>query len=127
MKIYLAARFDRRKEIARYRKRLEALGHEVVSTWLDSTKESDSDLIYQECGKIARRELSEIKSCEVLALFTQGPEDGYTSGGHNVEFGYAVGLNKGIVIVGPAENIFCCIAVEKHTDFESWYLTMRTE
>lgn len=34
MKIYLAARYGRREELAGYRKELEAEGHIVTSRWL---------------------------------------------------------------------------------------------
>jgi len=43
MKIYLAARYSRREELAAYRTELEALGHTVQARWLNGEHQLAND------------------------------------------------------------------------------------
>jgi len=47
--------------------------------------------------------LDDIKRADVVAVFTDAPS---STGGYHVEFGYALGLDKPIEVVGPPLNVF---------------------
>jgi len=120
MKIYLAARFERQDEIRDYRRQLEALGHRVLSSWLDGCV-ADSSTSPMDKKNIAHQELLEIGSCDCLIMFTGDLQGGYTTAAHKVEFGIAVGLQKNLFIIGPRENVFCYLhKVVWYKTFGKW-------
>ena len=96
MKIYFAARWERRDEI-----RELVRGLPTTSRWLS-----------QEVG--ASGDLDDIRVADCLCLFTEkGP---FPRGGRMVEFGYALALGKRMIVIGPDENIFTGIA-ERYDTF----------
>lgn len=95
MKFFLSATQARKQEMRNCRAQLQAMGHKVVSTWLDV------DVTPETIAEIARREADEIRSCDVFVAFT-----GYASPDSRVEFGLALGFAKPIIVVGPLETIF---------------------
>lgn len=109
MKVYLAAPFSWKTEIKKYRAELERNKITCVSTWLDeecspNTKLSDiSDNYSQNCALV---DMNDIDICDVFILFTVSPEKPVVRGGRHFESGYAMALDKELVIVGPKENIF---------------------
>lgn len=111
MKIYLAARYERRTELAGYADRLRKLGHVVTSRWLAGNAELP-------VAAQAEMDLADIDEAEVVVSFTE-PPGVYSRGGRHVEFGYALARGKSLVIVGPAENIFHVKAEEQYPNFEA--------
>ena len=116
MKIYLAARFERRPEIRPIRDALWKMGHEVVSTWLDEVKKPEgmsSDLFKR---KLAVKDLAQIESADLFILDTFVVSE---RGGKEVEYGLALGQFQRtlVYIVGPARNVFHQLCDRR---FENW-------
>jgi nucleoside 2-deoxyribosyltransferase len=113
MRVYLAAGFSRKNEIAEKSQELENLGIKIVSTWTNDSEELD-DKIY-DCqssedfctlSELARKDENEIKRCDALVLFTQSPKIPFYRGGRMDEAGFARALGKTILVCGPRENLF---------------------
>ena len=113
MRIYLAGRYSRRRELQQYGKRLEAAGHRIVSSWVDGHHESrpnvDATATDEERGMWADEDLTDIEIADLLILFTEKESIGYSRGGRFGEMGYALGRRKDVIVVGPRENVFCCL------------------
>jgi hypothetical protein len=92
MKIYLAARYGRHSEMRECRTALEALGHRVVSTWIDA-KEDPTNL--SECAYAA---LYEITEADAMICFLDGHND--WRGGNHTEFGIALAQGLKLFSVG---------------------------
>jgi hypothetical protein len=113
MKIYLCASYERRDELRGYRDQLEILGHEVTSRWLDETfplKIKVDDLSQLEASLIARKDLVDVKRSDLLVAFTENPGTSRGRGGRHVEYGVAIAIGISRIIIGPRENIFCCLS-----------------
>jgi hypothetical protein len=95
MKLYLAARYERREEIAKIR----VEGHEIVSRWLTGSHDS------MDSADAAAEDLADVASADALVLFADPPGI-FSRGGRHVEFGYALALGKEIWVVGGPENVF---------------------
>jgi hypothetical protein len=106
-KFYLAGRYGRREEIADY---AAQLGN-VVSEWLYGDKDT-----YAES---AARDLSNLDRATTLVVFTELPVEYANAGGLggcHVEFGYALGQGKRVVVIGPRCPIFHYLSVVEHYD-----------
>jgi len=114
MKIYLAARYGRASEMRDCRGALEALGHRIVSTWIDG-KEDSQDL--PECAYAA---LGEITDAEAMVCFLDGTND--WRGGNHTEFGMALAQGLKLFSVGNSDdelNVFHHLAgVIRYASFE---------
>lgn len=126
MKIYLAGRYSRRRELAEYANDLEALGYEVTSRWLSGShglkRDPNNDT---ERGKFAAEDVEDVQRCDILIAFTEESDAGGSAGrgGRHVEFGLALALKKEIWIVGPRENVFHCLPFSDC--FPSWELALQ--
>lgn len=96
MKIYIAARYQRREEMLLVAKALDRLGHTVVSRWINGHTSSPA--------KNAQEDLDDIRRADAMILFSD--REPTTSGGCHVETGVALAIGKPLAIVGPRENIF---------------------
>lgn len=123
-KYYLASSFDRKEEMQGVAAVVEALGHEVVSSWVFGDQQERADIHalnsgYDEAlklyGRIAQKNISDVTECDVLAQFT---EIGSFSTGSHVEFGAAMSLGKDLHVVGPLNNVFHADPDVLH--FENW-------
>jgi nucleoside 2-deoxyribosyltransferase len=108
-KIYLAAMFSLKDEIAKRKAELQLLGYTITSTWTEEKASPTCSL--KDYGEdyhtlYAGRDIEEINSCDVLVLFTVDPDKATLRGGRHFESGYATGKQKQVVVVGPRENIF---------------------
>lgn len=123
MRLYLAGRFSRGRELKGYANELAAIGHDVTARWLTRHR----DLHYRDligCSAVieqadthAREDLEDVAYAEVFIQFTDaGPAHG--RGGKHVELGYALALNIPCWIVGPRENLFHHLAKLRH--FNTW-------
>lgn len=105
-KIYLASGYQRKKEIRSYARQLEEQGYCIISSWHSSpTKasvqlEDFTDKMNQE---EAERDLHQIDNASIIMVFTEVP---IKRAGHAVEFGYALGSKKPVIVIGPRENVF---------------------
>jgi hypothetical protein len=101
MKLYLAARFERRPEMFKLAGRLAELGHVITSGWVASCAEPDA--------VAARQDLVDLLAADSIILFTENPVARlpFTArGGRHVKFGIALQARKRLFIVGPRENLF---------------------
>ena len=105
-----AARYSRRDEMREYAKRLKSLGAAVTSRWLSEDKPlqtklgDDSPEFYRETAHV---DLQDIDRADSLLFFAEDPHVGTPRGGRHVEFGYALGTGKRLIVIGGPENIFC--------------------
>lgn len=98
MKIYIAAPYPTRDAAIAAMHQLEALGHMITSRWLKAPDEL--------ADEHARKDLADVAEADALiALNPAGWED-IGTGGRHVELGYALALDKQIVLVGRRSNIF---------------------
>lgn len=116
MKIYIGAKIEARESIRPYRDALWALGHQVVSSWLDEVKKPEGMSDGEFLRKLAIKDVAEIQSADLVIIQTIKSSDG---GGREVEFGVALGQfqNKLIFIVGPRQNAFHYLADRR---FDTW-------
>jgi len=103
VRIYLAARYDRREELRAVAARLEAAGHEVTSVWIYGLREGVSDLA------AAVEDIDGVAVADCVVSFTEEPTAHVAwaaRGGRHVEFGLALAMGKRLCVVGPRENVF---------------------
>lgn len=126
MKIYLAARWGRRIELQGYAEQLKLMGHTVTSRWLwghESELKDDGTNMYcsdEEKARFALEDLEDIRTATCVISFTEplAPNTGQKRGGRHAEFGYAIGMEKRLIILGPREHVFHWLPhVEQ---FSSW-------
>ena len=109
MKVYIAGRYSRRDEFRKYANFLIEHGHEVTSRWLleneplNSNMGDHSDDFYIHTAKI---DLEDVDRADAVLFFSEDPKIGTPRGGRHVEFGYALGKGKKILVFGPRENVF---------------------
>lgn len=110
MKIYLAARYSRKKEMTVVSKKLTKLGHVITSEWIHPIERAQSN---EDKNMWALIDLSNIEMADTIICFTESEGVG-GSGGRHVEMGYALALRKclnspveRVIIIGPLENVFC--------------------
>lgn len=105
MKIYIAASFASRERLRPMRDKLWAMGHEVVSTWLDEVAQPENLTKDEFYKKLAIKDLAELKSANLAIVDILDPS---TSGGRDVELGFALGSfsSKQIFLVGTPSSVF---------------------
>lgn len=103
MNIYIASRYGRMEEMAQNADKLVKAGARISSRWVYGGTEN----MTQEQGAIA--DFEDVVKADMVLVFTEGPLTSpheSLTGGHHVEFGMAVALNKRVALVGPRVNIF---------------------
>ena len=109
MKIYLAARYARRKELKEYAKQLMALGHGIISSWLDERKATNVDyttITPRFWREHANRDIEDLTQADAIVSFTEPKGSYQRGGGRHVEFGYGLAAGKALYLIGPREVIF---------------------
>ena len=117
MRFYVASRLSCRPQLHEVRAKLRALGHDVISTWLDESGDYSNSI--EQAKKVAMRDLCQISQVDVLILDTTSPISKDGGGGRETEFGFALGQfqHKKLWRVGPAKNVFHHLA---DMTFDSW-------
>src|SRR3990167_4156958 len=116
MKIYLAAPFEELVRLRGIRSRIhETTKCTVVSSWLDEEPTSTAVVPVEGWPLLASRDLQEIRACKVLILDTFATN---TRGGSQVEFGFALGFQTQVWLVGPIRNVFHTLAQQKFTNWD---------
>lgn len=115
MKFYLAAPYSKKATIRAARNVLVAMGHEVTSRWIDGLEVNPRTDAESASIEAAITDFQDINDCETVVLFTDKPS---TTGGMHVELGYAYGIRKKIVVIGPIRNVFMALPNIMH--FEDW-------
>jgi nucleoside 2-deoxyribosyltransferase len=121
MKVYLAAGFARKQEIAEKSQELRSLGIMVTSTWPYEDMQPDAKLnevTDEYWAENARRDLNEILAADALILFTHDPLIPFCRGGRMHEAGFAQGSGKTLLVCGPKENIFHWLP--EVNQFDTW-------
>ena len=109
MKIYIAARYDRRDEMRTVARALRGAGATFTSNWLGETGPlsaqmgDDSDDFYKMTSYV---DLRDIESADIVLFFAEDPLVGTPRGGRHVEFGYALAKGKVVCVIGPKENVY---------------------
>jgi len=106
MKVYLAARYSSKAQMEVYAQKLEKIGIEVTSRWLEEPHASDAEISDDLKTQYALMDLEDVERADVLIFFSVEPTTPTPRGGRHVEFGYALALGVHIIVVGPKENIF---------------------
>ena len=124
MLIYLAARYSRLEELQGYAVDLRAIGHRVEARWLLGDHqihegvdkvESATVSVPLEGRPFALDDYVDVLEADMLIAFSEEPRAGGASrGGRHVEFGMALALGKGVVVVGPRENVFHTLPQVEH-------------
>lgn len=116
MKLYLAGMFSTIKLRKQQAAELRAVGIEVTSRWIDESvphtvEIKDVPEVYLQETSIV--DLADIDSADALVSFVPSAQElvdatvsASTRGGRHVEFGYAIGKGKPIIVVGGRENVF---------------------
>lgn len=121
MKFYLAAPYTQKASMRAARNVLQALGHEVTSRWIDGLGSNPMADSLSDCIQEAITDFQDINECDTVAVFSDKPS---TTGGRDVEFGYAYGIRKKIVVIGPVRNVFMALPNIMH--FEDWNAFLRS-
>lgn len=119
MKVYMAARYSRKDEIAKYARLFRSQGIEVSSTWFDEPHTPTvqlSDVSEVLLREYATRDLAEIDIANAFIFFSESDQTWNRRGGRHVEFGYALASGKRILVIGPIENIFHHVRGVEHVD-----------
>lgn len=119
MRVYIAGRFTGRARLASLAEDLKRIDPKVkvTSTWLTPRTEAEhKDYPYndEDARKYATRDLDEIWDSDCLILDTI---DDSSTGGREVEWGFALARGMRMVLVGPRRNVFHYL-VERH--YETW-------
>jgi hypothetical protein len=103
MNIYIASSYRRMEEMHKHARKLTDAGHKVTARWVYGGTED----MTREDGAIA--DFEDVVKADMVLVFTEGPlncpHEQHT-GGHHVEFGMGLALNKRVVLIGPRVNIF---------------------
>ena len=106
VRVYLAAKFDRRDEMRAVADTLHTCGHDVVSRWLNAEKDdSESDDAAQTLWAIVN--IADVLRCDVLVFFSErAGSPGAARGGRQVDLGAALAAGKKVIVVGPVEHVY---------------------
>ena len=117
MKIYMAAQFRRRDELAGLVPALEAAGHACTSDWLRQATPLDGKMTNHteaDNAMFATRDLEDIDAADALLFFSEDPLVGVPRAARHVEFGYAFARGKWLAVCGPRENVFHWLLPDAH-------------
>ena len=114
MKIYLASRYSRHEEMLEIAKELRMIGHIVTSRWIAGGYEL-KDGTEQEAPRFALEDMEDIFAADALALFIDDMPS-RNRAGKDVEFGYALGLQKRLFHIGLRTNVFTYLPRVEHFD-----------
>jgi nucleoside 2-deoxyribosyltransferase len=122
MKIYVAASFNSRDRIRDEIEELEEIGHVITGVWFQEEdpieKLWDGNFGGRVAEVMALRDFNAIERAEVMIIDTLDPS---TSGGRNVELGWALAKGKRIILVGPPTTIFFALIRETYDTWEEFW------
>ena len=120
MKVYIGASFSSRERLRPIRDRIWALGHEVVSTWIDEVAKPGFMGQDEFNRKLAVKDFCEVSSASLVIIDTV---ERSSTGGSDSEFGFAFGQfhKKSVWVVGPKRSVFHQLA-DAH--FEDWSMVL---
>jgi hypothetical protein len=103
--VYIAGSFDDQTRLRDVARSFEAMGHRVVSSWLNeppTTLKERTHRFMLAAGAIA---ICDMREADAIVVYTDKPS---TSGGLFFELGYCYGKGHEIIVVGPdmGDNVF---------------------
>lgn len=97
--VYIAAPYQLKDEAIRLGHVLAKHGIELASSWLLTEQMPDSDVE-------ARKDLLDVSAANVFVALNPAAWSNQGTGGRHVELGYALALQKPIVLRGARSNVF---------------------
>ena len=109
--IYLAAAYDRQKEIKAIALELQSVGVPVLSRWLDEQDCPPNQDFEDFLADNALKDIDDLNQCHTLVRFTDDLSTDFVpsriaSGARMFETGYAYSQGKRIIVVGGHQNVF---------------------
>lgn len=111
MKIYIAARYPRYREMAAVARRLRASKRfTVVSSWVKGNHRGlpaiGSTGRHSRLNSVAKQDLLDLERAEAIVLFDEWTGTCWPGGGRNFEMGYAFAKGKRVFVIGanPPDN-----------------------
>ena len=99
MKIYIAAKYERRHELLESLDApLRKMGHETTSRWLHG---ETGDKVFW-----AQADADDVLAADAIILVSQHDHPLKGGGGRHFEFGLAYGAQKRLILIGEREIIF---------------------
>ena len=126
MKIYMASRYSRIKEMGEAAAVLRSMGHEITSRWINGDHQISDDGLsieakQEERVRFATEDLHDLMVADCCLNFSEKPRGTNSRGGRHVEYGIALAAGKRVVVIGPRENVFHCLpVVEWYPDFKAF-------
>ena len=119
MKFYLSGRYRDRLFYQGIRQKLQHMGHEVTSTWIDE----DATLPPESIGTrfVAERDVREIGGSDVVLSDTREPFSPHSGGGREFERGIAYGRGIHLWRVGPKRQAFHFLDEEEFHDWDAFF------
>lgn len=128
--LYLSAQFEDAHVLREARARLTALGYTVTSRWLDAgtsvpaTARTDDAGAGARLAAIAAQDLDDIRAADIVVVYNPPEACAVGRGGRHVETGFALALDRPIVVVGARGNVFHWLPVitlvRDWTELEAW-------
>lgn len=111
MRVYLAAPYAARDKVRKYADELTRIGFKVTSTWLAEEHEiNDGTTGADQVSAYAVQDFDDIRYSDLIVVFSAWSlgldSAATTSGGRHVETGFALALDKPVIVVGEPENVF---------------------
>lgn len=109
LSVYLASRHEDRDDIIRVRKALVKNGIHVTSRWLLEGGVLKTNIVENEREgsiHVLTNDIEDINIADAVVVFSPKKAFGNSTGGRHVEFGYALGTRKTLILVGFRENVF---------------------
>lgn len=100
MKFYLAANYTGKDRMETISEKLKGLGHSTTSRWTTGMHDGCPNLV------AAEEDLRDIRNADALVFFSETMNGSRGRGGKHVEYGYALALEKIVVLVGERINVF---------------------
>ena len=115
MKIYLASRYSRYKEMQKVRDELKKMGFKITSRWIEGNHQISNEGLSIEAEeneriRFADEDIKDLNKADIVICFTEKPRTTRSRGGRHVEMGMAIAWEKKIYVVGYRENVFCCLS-----------------
>ena len=122
MKIYVAASFNSVTRIQDEVEELEERGHTITGVWFQGNDPLERIWDGNFGGRIAEvmslRDLNGIDRADLMIIDTLDPS---SSGGRNVELGYAIAKNKRLVLIGEPTTIFFALVREAYPNWKEFH------
>lgn len=116
VRVYMAGAYADRPRLRTMRAKLEELGFIVTSRWLNNVDE------YGLAITEATNDVSDIDRSNFVVVDTFGP----SRGGRDFECGYAYGIGKRVIRVGPIVNPFNNLAKLSFDNWDSLFAHLAT-